>query len=82
MELIQCSTHFFYQSLVTHAVKTTAKPTDDAIKCKVLFKEQVAKELYKTVIRKCDKLKVYFSFKDNICNADIADIQLISKYNY
>ena len=82
MELIQCSTLFFYQSLVTHAVKTTVKSTDDAIKSKVLFKEQVAKELHKTVIRKCDKLKVYFSFKDNICNADIADIQLISKYNY
>ena len=27
------------------------------------------------------KRKVYSSFKDNICDVDLSDMQLISKYN-
>ena len=33
------------------------------------------------VIRKFEKREVYSSFKDNICGADQADMQVISKYN-
>ena len=41
----------------------------------------VANELHKPIIRKFKKKKVYSSFKDNIWDVDLADMQLISKYN-
>ena len=43
--------------------------------------EQFAEELHKPIIRKFKKIKVYLAFKDNIWDADLADMQLISKYN-
>ena len=43
--------------------------------------EQLADELYKPIIRKFKKRKVYSAFKDNIWAADLADMQLISKFN-
>ena len=47
------------------------------------FKEnqQLANELHKPIIRKFKKRKVYSSFKDNTWGVDLADMQLISKYN-
>ena len=42
---------------------------------------KLANKLHKPVIRKFKKRKVYSSFKDNIWDADLADMQLISKYN-
>ena len=42
---------------------------------------KLANELHKPVIRKFKKRKVYSSFKDNIWGVDLADMQLISKYN-
>ena len=46
------------------------------------FKNQkLANELHKPIIRKSKKRKVYSSFKNNICGVDLADMQLISKYN-
>ena len=45
------------------------------------FNEQLAKELHKPIIRKFKKRKVYSRFKDNIWGADLADMQLISKFN-
>ena len=42
---------------------------------------QLAQELHKPIIRKFKKRKVYSGFKDNIWGADLADIQLISKFN-
>ena len=42
---------------------------------------QLAEELHKAIIRKFKKRKVYSGFKDNICGADLADMQLISKFN-
>ena len=42
---------------------------------------QLAKKLHKTIIRKFKKRKVYSSFRDNIRGADLADIQLLSKFN-
>ena len=45
------------------------------------FNEQLAKELHKPIIRKLKKTKVYSAFKDNIWGADLADMQLISKFN-
>ena len=38
-------------------------------------------ELHKPIIRKFEKRKVYLTFKDNIWGVDLADMQLLSKYN-
>ena len=43
--------------------------------------EQLADELHKPIIRKFEKRKVYSVFKDNIWAADLADMQLLSRYN-
>ena len=37
---------------------------------------QLAEELHKPIIRKFKKRKVYTGFKDNICGADLTDMQL------
>ena len=42
---------------------------------------QLADELHKPIIRKFNKRKVYSSFKDNIMCRDLADMQLLSKFN-
>ena len=39
------------------------------------------KELHKSIIRKIEKRKVKSRFIDNIWSADLADMQLISKFN-
>ena len=43
--------------------------------------KQLANELHKPIIRKFEKRRVYSTFKDNICDVDLADMQLLSKYN-
>ena len=45
------------------------------------FNEQLVKELHKPIIRKFKKRKVYSRFKDNIWGADLAGMQLISKFD-
>ena len=47
----------------------------------MLPNEQLAGELHKPIIRKFKKIKVYSAFKDNVWGADLADMQLISKFN-
>ena len=42
---------------------------------------QLANELHKPIIKKFNKRKVYSSFKDNIWGVDLADVQLLSKFN-
>ena len=43
--------------------------------------EQLAEELHKSIIKEFKKTKVYSAFKDIIWAADLADIQLISKFS-
>ena len=43
--------------------------------------EQLANELHKPIIRKFEIRRVYSTFKDNIWGVDLADMQLLSKYN-
>ena len=43
--------------------------------------EQLAEELHKPIIRKFKNRKAYSAFKNNIWGADLADMQLLSKYN-
>ena len=42
---------------------------------------QLANELHKPIIKKFKKRKVYSSFRDNIWGVDLADMQLLSKFN-
>ena len=44
-----------------------------------ILNKELAEELQKPIIRKFKK-KVYSTFIDKICGADLADIQLISKF--
>ena len=43
--------------------------------------KKLAEELHKPIIRKFKKRKVYSAFRDNIWAADLAYMQLISKFN-
>ena len=46
-----------------------------------MSKQQLAEELHKPIIRKFERRKVSSPFKNNTCDADLADMQLISKFN-
>ena len=46
-----------------------------------MAKHQLAEELHKRIIKKILKRTVYSGFKDNISGAELADMQLISKFN-
>ena len=48
---------------------------------KSMSNQQLADELHKPIIRKFKRRRVYSSFKVIFWGADLADIQLISKYN-
>ena len=43
--------------------------------------QQLAEELHKPIIRKCEKRKAYSILKDNIWGAGLGDIYLMSKFN-
>ena len=43
--------------------------------------QQLTVKLHKPIIRKCNQRKVHTPFIDNISGADLADMQLISKFN-
>ena len=51
------------------------------IKNENISNKELAEELHKPIIRKFKKWKLYSSFIDNIWGADLADRQLISKFN-
>ena len=48
---------------------------------KSMSNQELAEELHKPIIKKFKKRKVYSYLKDNIWGVDLADMQLISKYN-
>ena len=58
-----------------------ASPDKKAVGSGVNENIKLANELHKPIIRKFNKRKVYSSFKDNIWGADLADMQLLSKFN-
>ena len=47
----------------------------------VMYNKELSEELHKPIVRKCEKRKVHSSFIDNIWSADLAEMQLISKFN-
>ena len=55
------------------------KRTGGAIKTEIMSNKELAEELYKPII-KFKNRTVYSSFIDNIWGADLADMQLISKF--
>ena len=57
------------------------KSKGTGIKNEIKENQQLANEIHKPIIRKFKKIKVYSSFRDNILGIDLADMQLISKYN-
>ena len=57
------------------------KSKEAGIKNVIEKHRQLANELHKPIIRKFKKRKAYSSFKDNIWGVDLADTQLISKFN-
>ena len=48
---------------------------------KEMSNKELAEELHKPIIRKFEKRKVHSPFTDNISGADLADMQLISKFD-
>ena len=57
------------------------KSKGSGINIEVKHNEQLAKELHKPIIRNSKKRNVYSGFKDNIWGADLANMQLISKFD-
>ena len=57
------------------------KPKGSGVNIPLEFNEELAKELHKPIIRNFNKRKVYSGFRDNIWSADLAFLQLISKFN-
>ena len=51
------------------------------IKNEIKENQQLANELYKPIIRKFKRHKIYACYKNNIWDSHLADMQLISKYN-
>ena len=51
------------------------------VNTKVKHNEQLAKELHKPIIRNFKKRIVYSGYRDKIWGTDLADMQLISKFN-
>ena len=57
------------------------KSSGSGIKNEIKENKQMAKELYKPIIIKFEKRRVYCSFKNNIWDTNLADMQLINKFN-
>ena len=57
------------------------KSKGGGVNTEVKHNEQLAKELHKRIIRHFKKRTVYSGFRDNIWGADLAHMQLISKFN-
>ena len=54
------------------------KKSKDAI---ISEDQKLVNGLHRPIIWKTKKRKIYLSFRDSICGADLASMQLISKYN-
>ena len=54
---------------------------DVAIKNENMSNKELSKEVHKSIIRRFEKRKVHSPSIDNIWSLDLADMQLISKFN-
>ena len=55
--------------------------SNGTVKTEVISSKELAEELQKPIIRKSEKRKVHLPFIVNIWSSDLADVQLISKFN-
>ena len=53
-----------------------------AIKNENISNQELTKDLHKPIIRNFNKRKVHSPFIEHICGGDLADIQLIIKFNF
>ena len=67
--------------LVVERSDTLAKQNISAVKNENILNKELAEELRELIIRKFEKRKMYSSLTNNIQGADLADMQLISKFN-
>ena len=51
------------------------------VKNEISSNKELAEELHKPIIRKFNKRKVHSPFIDNIWGTDLADMQLVTKFN-
>ena len=56
------------------------KTAGDTVKNEIMQNKELLQELHKPITKKIEKPKVHSSFTDNIWDADLADMQLLSKY--
>ena len=57
------------------------KSIGGTVKSEIISNKELSEELYRQIIQKLKKRKVHSSFTDNIWGADLADVQLICKFN-
>ena len=67
-------THFSIKKSTGSGVNTLANN-------EIKQNHQLAEELHKPIIKNLKKITFYSGFKGNIWGADLADMQLISKFN-
>ena len=71
----------YQRGLVSVVYKFFGKKTAGSGIKSIPQNEQLTEELHKPIIRKFKKRKVLSALKDNTCGADLAAMQLISKFN-
>ena len=72
----------YQKGLASMVYKSFDKKTaGGAVKNENISNKELAEELHRPIIRKSKKRKVHSPFIDNIWGADLADMQLISKFN-
>ena len=74
VDLLQCLRLFHQQiSQCTQRKRNNSDVVSD--------NQQLAEEVHKSIIRKRERRKEYWYFNNNIWGANLADMQLLSKYN-
>ena len=71
----------FFDKKVKGSGITAALANKSAVNNWLESNKQLGKELHKPIVRNFKKRTVYSGFKGNIWVADLADMQLISKFN-
>ena len=78
VDFLQWSIRFFMKNLL---VELLLLQINLQSKNQIISNKELAEGLHKPVIRKLEKRKIHSPFIDNIWGADLADMQLISKFN-
>ena len=71
----------FYEKRSSFLLLSIQTEIRSTIKNESMSNKELSEEIHKPIIRKFNDRKVHSSFADNIWAADLADIQLTSKFN-